>query len=98
MAGSLVKGGTAVSDHVERTIEMVQAQISDLEQQLSEKKKIVNSLCGLAGRPPIYEEEPSRGLTAIRSDEFYGKPLATAVREVLERRKLANLGAASVAE
>jgi hypothetical protein len=86
--------------HVERTIELVQSQVRDLEQQLTEKKRMVNSLCGLIGRAPVYANaDPiSGGSMNIRPDEFYGKGLATAVRAILDKRNAAGMGAASVQE
>lgn len=84
-------------EHVDRTIELVQGQIRDLERALAEKKKIVNSLCGLIDRDPVYANvEPSAAGTVLRTDEFYNRPLASVVRTILERRALANLGAASI--
>lgn len=89
-----------MSEHVERTIEMVQKQVRDAERDLSEKKRMVNTLCGLIGRPPLYAdaERAATESVDIRSDEFYGQPLATVVRRVLEKRKAANLGAATAPE
>ena len=88
-----------MSEHVERTLEMVVGQIADLERQLSEKKKIANGLCQLAGHPPMFEDEEAVTTgTALRPDEFYGRPLATVVQEVLERRRRSGLGAATVSE
>jgi hypothetical protein len=54
----------------------------------------------LASEPRIYaiiDERPSES-PGFRSDEFYGQPLSTVVRTILEKRRAANLGAASVAE
>jgi hypothetical protein len=89
-----------MSEHVERTIEMVQGQIAQLEQQLLEKKRMVNSLCHLAGKPAVYEVEELAGptLASIRPDQFYGKTLTDAAREIFERRKRAGLGATAVSE
>jgi hypothetical protein len=84
-------------EHVERTIEMVQVQVRDLEVELTEKKRIVNSLCKLIGREPLFSNvEPSHVGTVLRTDEFYGKALTSVARTVLERRDAAGLGAASV--
>jgi len=86
-------------EFVNRTIELVQTQVQDLERQLQEKKRVANDLCALNGRAPIYADTGSSSVaTSIRSDEFYGKPLATVVRTVLEKRAAANLGAATVNE
>jgi hypothetical protein len=88
------------NEHVLKTIEMVQAQVRELEQQTLEKKRVANDLCKLADRPPCYADTQgtSAVTTSIRADEFYGKPLATAVRSILEKRAAANLGAATVSE
>jgi hypothetical protein len=82
---------------VERTIEMVQGQVRDLERDLAEKKRMVNGLCKLIGREPIYANVESTHVgTVLRTDEFYGKALTSVARTVLERRDAAGLGAASV--
>jgi hypothetical protein len=78
---------------------MVQSQILNLEQQLAEKKRMVNGLCALIGRSHVYANtEPTAVSVGIRSDEFYGKPLASAVRSILEKRAAAGLGAATLDE
>jgi hypothetical protein len=88
------------NEHVNKTIEMVQGQITTLNEELRTKKLMVNGLCELANRPALYPDvdQESRRVTTLRSDEYYGKPLATVVRSILERRQAANLGAASVNE
>jgi hypothetical protein len=84
-------------EHVEKTIELVQQQVRDLEADLAEKKRMVNSLCKLIGREPIFiNVEPAHAGTVLRTDEFYGKSLTSVARTVLERRDAAGLGAASV--
>lgn len=84
-------------EHVDRTIELVQGQIRDLERALADKKKMVNSLCELVGRDAPYANvEPSTAGTVLRTDEFYKRPLASVVRTILERRAIASLGAASI--
>jgi hypothetical protein len=85
-----------MSDHFSLTIEAVIKQIDDLERDVADKKRTVNDLCKLAGRPPVYASATpaAQGMGSLTKDAFYGKKLATAVREVLERRKVAGLGAA----
>jgi hypothetical protein len=81
-------------------IEKVQSQIADLERQLEKKRAFVNELCSLAGTQAIYaiaDAGPSHVL-ATRPDDYYGKPMATAVTLILEKRKSARLNAASVNE
>lgn len=88
-----------MSEHVTQTISMIQCQVNDLERQLIEKKRMVNGLCGLINQAPIYPDaalSPHAGLGPPRDDEYYGQPLAKALRMILERRQLANLGPATV--
>jgi hypothetical protein len=82
----------------------VEDAISDLTQEITaaeaavrKKKDTVNTLCGVIGRPPAYQIDTPESVvpTAIRPDQFYGQPLATAVRIILEMRRAANLGAGS---
>lgn len=91
-----------MSEHaVLSTIKMVQQQVAELDQQLLEKKRMVNDLCKLAGRSPVYGDADltsQSGSISRRPDEYYGKPQATVVRMILEKRHAAGLGAATVAE
>jgi len=88
-----------MSEHVEKTIEIFQAQIHGLESDLTEKKRLVNQLCAAIGQQPIYANVDSvSGARALRPDEFYGQPLATAIRMVMERRRAMGLGSGSVTD
>jgi hypothetical protein len=66
-----------------------------------EKKRTVNVLCGVDGRAPIYKlDKPERvkketGLT-FAPDAFYGEPLASSARRVLEASKASGGGAMSL--
>lgn len=90
-----------MSKTVDEAIRDLQVEIAKDEAALQKKKETVNTLCTVVGRPPIYAaqaaSEPSFA-GPVRADQFYGQPLAAAVRTILEMRKNANLGAASVAE
>ena len=81
------------------TIDKINAQISALEGQIVSAKKTINTLCVMEGDAPLYpdiDRETSSAAVAFRSDQFYGKPAATAVKEILERRSTRNLGAISL--
>src|SRR5438067_1396152 len=79
------------------TIEELQAQVGEQQRETTETMRTVNFLCRRIGRDPIYAiADPASSLAGTRSDEFYGGKLATVVRTILERRGVANLGAASV--
>jgi hypothetical protein len=85
---------------LDQAIDELVATITALEGSIRDKKKTVNTLCGVAGREELYtldapeEAVPNR----IRADQFYGQPLASAVRTILEMRRQQNLGAATVNE
>lgn len=87
-------------EHIEKTVEHLQTKIKEIEAEAADKKRMVNDLCRLMGRDPIYEDtSPSAaGSIGTRSDEYYGQPLATAIKEVLNKRKRAGLGAAPAGE
>lgn len=89
-----------MSEAVLQTIELVRAQVGALEQDLAEKKRMVNSLCKLINQPPFYShvDEVTEQTAGIRNDEFYGQPLASVVRSILVKRKAASSGAATVGE
>jgi len=77
--------------------------IDDLERDLAEKKRMVNSLCGYAGQPPRFQDvvRSSAGANAVRRDQYYGRPLASVIREFLEVRGPSDrggFGAATVNE
>lgn len=82
------------------------AAIDELEAQLREElatanetKRLINSLCKRAKMSPRYElEDMGASVGPIRSDQYYGQPLSTVVRDILVRRKASGLGAATVNE
>lgn len=90
-----------MSDHVNKTVEMLKGQIQEETEQTNQKKKMVNSLLELEGLPSIYQDIDStvgEYSLSFRSDRFYLQPLATAVRDILEARRASNLGSASINE
>lgn len=91
-----------MSDDVLSVVGKIESQIVGLEEQITHKKRMVNDLLSLAGQQPRYgdvelEQRHGGGIT-IRSDQFHGQPLATAVRNYLEVRRAANFGPAKVTE
>ncbi|MGE0062336.1 MAG: hypothetical protein AB7T86_09685 [Xanthobacteraceae bacterium] len=85
---------------LEQAISELANEIAQDEAALRKKKESVNTLCAVDGRAPMYQIEDAQAAlpTAIRSDQFYGQPLASAVRTILEMRRQQNLGAASINE
>lgn len=89
-----------MADQVDQLAEALR-RLTDLEQQVVKTKKFINQCREFLGQPPQFLDVDLESLSALaapRSDEFYGQPLAQVVRTILERRRLANLGAASVPE
>ena len=84
-----------MSEHIHKTLELVVAQIRQHEEQAAQKKQMANNLCDLAGIAHMYPDDQSTAtmLRPLAPDGYYGNELATVVVEVLERRKLAGLGA-----
>ena len=90
-----------MTDHISKTIADLELRLATQQEEVSRLKRTINDLCSLDGRPPRYpdvEEKSNPTISSLRSDQFYGRPLATVVREFLEMRKTANLGPASVNE
>jgi hypothetical protein len=96
-------------DHIEKTIETFDARIAEIaakaEREILELKKAVNQICVVAGKDPKYEiDENAASITTIaakqttmfKSDEFYNKPFATAVRQVLSALRNVNQAPAKV--
>lgn len=82
-------------------IAALQEQLAKEQRAVTETKKMINKLSEFAGQPapyPVTEDAEAISIGAIRSDTFYGKKLATAMREYLEMRRTANLGPAETRE
>jgi hypothetical protein len=91
-----------MSDHVKQTIADLQAELAEQEQVVLDQKRLINSLCKRAKIPPIYGDAElilSGGPTlAIQSDQFYGRPLAACIREILELRRTSKQGPVTINE
>lgn len=90
-------------DEFAPAIARMMADVRRLEDEANELKRTVNKLCQYANRPPAYSVADTKvpDVFNIRRDQFYGVPLATAVREYLSMRgdpKTGGLGATTVNE
>jgi hypothetical protein len=83
-------------------IEVVEAKVEALTADLLLQKRLVNQLYEAAGEQPKYPEEQlsvgSKAGAPILGDQFTGKPLATCVKWILERRKASGLSAIALNE
>lgn len=88
-----------MSESIRQTIEELKRHVADLEAQAIDTKRTVNSLCRVVNEPAAYSDEEmaiSQVAKALQGDEYVGKPLASAVRLVLEARKKAGQGPATL--
>lgn len=88
-------------DHIEKTIEDLAKTIENKEKELLEAKKTLNSLCQMVGKQPLYaieEKTQSANFGELRGDEYYGKPLATVITKILQKRNAKGIGPASIRE
>ncbi len=87
-----------MDEHLQKTIDDLQEKVRQQETSLRRTKQLVNGLCVEASIPQLYPdaEGETSGAGSLRKDQFYGRPLATVIREYLEMRKAQ--GAATVRE
>src|SRR5258706_9164040 len=96
---------TNMSDHILKTLEQAKDELRKHEEAVINTKRFINQLCTFGGIPLPYKDEELQatngaagiGLT-IRRNAFFGRPLATCVREYLEMRKDKPVKEATLAE
>lgn len=85
--------------HAEQTIADLEERLEELNAESQKLKSAINCLCDVMGQPHKYDlESKSDNIKNLRADEYYGRPLATVVTEVLEKRSIQELGAATLDE
>lgn len=90
-------------EHIQRTIADFQTRLKKAESEVIRYKKTINDLCEMADQPPLYaetdfEETATAMALQFSSDAFYGKPLASSIKMILEQRKARNNGPAPLKE
>jgi hypothetical protein len=86
------------------TVEKYQAKLAALDAQARKIKTAINGLYELEGEEIPYPDaenasaEASNRPMTIRPDQFFGRPLATVVREILGVRSQRQLGAIALDE
>lgn len=86
--------------HAEQTIADLEARLQELDAEAQRIKTAINCLCEVMGQQPKYEEispKPAHNVKP-RSDQYYGRALATIVTEALEKRRNLDLGSAALDE
>ena len=77
-----------MSENYRKAIEDLERNLQNQLDEISYTKKAINLLCKQLGEPPRFDDvakEVVKGSSA-RPDQFFNKPLATAVREYLQMR------------
>ncbi|MGI9440033.1 MAG: hypothetical protein ACR2OT_03535 [Parvibaculales bacterium] len=91
-----------MDNEYQSAIEKLCVAIEEKERDLLGMKKTANTLCALAESPPVFQIEDLESQSFnIRHDSFFGIPLASAVKKVLEIRgdsKKGGRGATTVNE
>ena len=91
-----------MSDHVRQTIEDLKGTLRQQQEAVNKTKALINQLCSVAGMPPMYTDVELEGAAGapmgVLSDQFYGRPLATCTKEILELRRRLNQGPATINE
>jgi hypothetical protein len=88
-------------DHLDETIRSLRTKIDEHETAAREIKVTVNQLLKLEGKPPMFADgdlQSKSALLNIRRDQFFGRPLATCVKLILEARGAENQGGATTEE
>lgn len=78
-----------MSEYLRKAIDEMEKKLQEQMNEVAETKKAINLLCRRLGEAPRFEDvvaESVKGSAYIRPDQFFNKPLATAVREYLQLR------------
>ncbi len=78
-----------MSEAINRAIEEAQIELGAMMQRVNTLKKAINQLRAVNNESPLYPEDdtPANTVTAsLKADEYYGKGLAAAVKDLLRRK------------
>jgi|ERR1043165_858613 hypothetical protein len=79
-----------MADELDGAITVLVAKVDEKAQELSDLKRMVNSLCRDAGKEAVYSDSEitakASGVTSLKLDQFYGKQPTVAAREYLQMR------------
>ena len=89
-----------MSTEAEKMIARLQAKLKPIEVEAAKLKEGINLICELEGMLPIYADIKSKTVahSQLRGDEYHNMPQATAITEILERRRSANLAPVTIDE
>jgi hypothetical protein len=78
-----------MSAELKKAVESLYAELDKINERAAELKKNINSLSALIGSPQPFSDvelSSSGNVVSVHPDQFFGKGLATAVREYLKMR------------
>jgi hypothetical protein len=77
-----------MDESLEKAIQALKQRVEQKAKELMDAKKAVNQVCISMGEKPIYETTGDEiGLSSdLKGHEYYMKPLATVITNILERR------------
>jgi hypothetical protein len=80
-----------MNEKLSAAIDVLLDELKQQQQQVAETKRMINALRQRTGQEPLFPDAAVEqlGVGPLRPDQYYGKPLATAAQEYLERRKQA---------
>lgn len=89
-----------MNDPSEALISKAEEKLKQQEADVRATKKFINQILVFNNKLPRYpDDDPSTSIqTSFHGDEYVGKSQTTACRQILERRKAANLGPATIEE
>lgn len=79
-----------MADEFDATIATLKSHLQKQEEEVRSTKRLINQLCQRGGNPIQYPEAEGDSHSSagpLRRDQFYGVPLATAIKKVLEMRR-----------
>jgi hypothetical protein len=94
-----------MSDHIQKTLDQALEELRKHESAAHGTKVFINQLCVFGQREPMFPDlgdaastRAGSGRVTIKRNAYYGKPLASCVRDYLEARKSAGIDEASLDE
>lgn len=81
-----------MKDEITKAIDKMQGRLQEVLTEASDLKKAINVMRKTIGLEALYQEEIEEVKTqsfSLRPDEYYGMPLATAVKNILRAKKQA---------
>ncbi len=90
-----------MAETIDGAIEKLRTEIAVHRQQMCDKMRTINTLCGLVGREPMFSAtdlDDSSSASPVTRDAYYGQDIADVIEDILRRRKAAGKGAATVNE